>query len=513
MRGSLFAIVLFVSMASYASWRSFLFLEENETEEQLDESKEKLDTKSLLSDDEDEDDEDTPVSFGSPILDLDQLESRPWQKTDFSEQSALGYGDGEGFRPPTGLETQVIFWKDIYTKYSSWQGVIHDADHIDHIFAEVDFTPIMTDNSLSDGQKKKARRALVKRKKKEYRDLLLKLDKTKDPSRLSAEEKKVWDWYADVDERRKFYRASRRGRLRFQLGQSDYFQQGIYQSGRYIETMTEIFKENEVPIELIRLVFVESSFNLKARSKVGASGIWQFMRSTGRQYMRVNNTVDERNDPIRATKAAAKKFRYNYKKVGNWPLAITGYNYGPAGIARLAKKYKSDDIVYLINNAKSRRWGFASKNFYASFLAALEVERNADKYFKDPKWAPRLEFEIIKLERSIGYKQLLDLFGGDKELLDLYNPHFGYNVIKGYSAVPKRYTIRVPKKDYQEILATMQELPKPKVSGVSKYKVNRGDTLSSIARTFGISQRKIMEANNLSSPHRIYVGQVLRVPR
>ena len=99
------------------------------------------------------------------------------------------------------------------------------------------------------------------------------------------------------------------------------FEQAIKRSGRYLPLMESIFaREYNLPVELTRLPFVESSFNIRARSKVGASGIWQFMRSTGKLFLKINDGVDERNDPIRATEAAAKLLKMNFGSLKSWPL-------------------------------------------------------------------------------------------------------------------------------------------------------------------------------------------------
>src|SRR4029078_12446805 len=122
-----------------------------------------------------------------------------------------------------------------------------------------------------------------------------------------------------------------------------------------------IFRQEGLPIELTRLPFVESSFNLRARSKVGATGLWQFMRSTARLYMRMDASADERNDPLRATRAAAKKLRDNFEMLQSWPLPITAYNRGPSGVKRLTEKLGTTDIVDIIDVRKGH-FGFASAN-------------------------------------------------------------------------------------------------------------------------------------------------------
>src|SRR5690606_33234587 len=150
---------------------------------------------------------------------------------------------------------------------------------------------------------------------------------------------------------------------------------------------------------LSRVPLVESSFNVKARSRVGASGIWQFMRYTGRRLLRINYAVDERNDPITATHAAARFLRMNYDILKKWPLAITAYNHGAAGVRRMVERYKTDDIVELADE-RHGRFKFASANFYATFLAALEVEKNADRYFGKVTWDIPLESKDVPLKNK-----------------------------------------------------------------------------------------------------------------
>ena len=156
---------------------------------------------------------------------------------------------------------------------------------------------------------------------------------------MTPEQHTIFKSFRFIFEKNKFKIASERNRLRMQLGQKDRFVLGIFFSGRYIREMEKIFREEKVPIELTRLPFVESSFNLYAYSKVGASGIWQFMRSTGRLFhLRIDNICDLRNDPLAATRAAARLLRMNYEMLKSWPLALTAYNHGPRGVSSIVKK-------------------------------------------------------------------------------------------------------------------------------------------------------------------------------
>ncbi len=371
--------------------------------------------------------------------------SRPWQPTQFGDQKgALGYTK-EAFIAPRGMKERVDFWRDIYAKYTTSQGVIHDSVYVDVIYDTVDFTAIAKDQTLSDRQKRKARESLIKEKRKVIEDRLRRLQGVTTAEGLTGEDLRYFKMFETVNNPRKFIEATENGRIRFQLGQKDRFYLGLYYSGRYLNRIEKIFQEEGVPLELTRLPFVESSYNLMARSKVGASGIWQFMRRTGKLFrMQINNQVDERNDPLRATRAAAKMLRQNYEMLESWPLAITGYNHGPAGVRNIVNHLGTKDIVEIVNKYSSARFGFASENFYACLLAAIEVEKNADKYFANPRWSVPLQSEEVKVTKPIAYSALLALFRGDEDLVELFNPHFLPSVRRGRQSIPTKTSIYVP---------------------------------------------------------------------
>ena len=122
------------------------------------------------------------------------------------------------------------------------------------------------------------------------------------------------------------------------------------------------------------MTFVESMFNTKAHSSAGAAGIWQIMPRTGRELgLKINKKTDERMDVMKATAAAAKLLKRNYKLLKAWPLAVTGYNHGAYGVKRAIRDVGSRDLVDLIDNYKKSTWGFASKNFYAELIAMIRI--------------------------------------------------------------------------------------------------------------------------------------------
>lgn len=337
-----------------------------------------------------------------------------------------------------------------------------------------------------------------------------------------GEELRYWKMFENINEKDKFVNASQKGRLRFQLGQKDRFIQGIYYSGRYLKEMEKIFAENNMPKELTRLPFVESSFNIRARSKVGASGVWQFMRGTGKHYMKVNATIDERNDPIIAAHAAAKLMKQNYNVLQAWPLAVTAYNYGAAGMKRISDKAGTKDLAAIYGTNPTSRFGFASESFYTSYLAALEVEKNAEKYFgKNLKWADEVPYYEVKIQRPISFREL-KAFHNDKEedIINL-NPHFSQTITRGAVKIPVGTKVRVPA---QQEAAFADYLAKPPVRAVVEkemtgsgstvsYKVAQGDTLYDISKQFQISVDKIIQANQDINPSALRPGQVIEIPQ
>lgn len=373
-----------------------------------------------------------------------------WTVPDYSgQEGALGYSE-TAFQTPKGLEERVQFWKDIYTKHSSLQGVLHDSRYVHIVYGQVDFSDLAELKEQSPYKFEKEKEKRIDKAKELVADQLKRLN---DPSSLenpTVEDLKYLEMFSKVDEEDKYIAASKPGRLRFQLGQRDIFINGIKQSGHYLKQMEQIFKEEGMPIELTRMVFVESSFNLKAMSRVGASGLWQFMRSTARRYLRMDRSVDERNAPLFATRAAARKLRNNYKMLEDWPLAVTGYNHGPYGILRLSKKLGTKDIVDFVDFRKGS-FGFASASFYASFLAALQVEREAEKYFGVIQVGEPIVGEVYRLKRNLSVTKLIELFDGDMERAKKLNPHVRGHVWRKKGIIYRKNRLRFDSKAEEKL--------------------------------------------------------------
>src|SRR6202000_889837 len=187
----------------------------------------------------------------------------------------------------------------------------------------------------------------------------------------------------------------------------DRFHEGLIRAAAWEANIARVLKRHGVPEEIAALPHVESSFNPAAYSKVGAAGLWQFMPSTAKRFMRVDGIVDQRLDPNSATEAAANLMLYNYRLLGSWPLAVTAWNHGPGGLRRAQDDLGTSDIDVIVKHYQSATFGFASRNFYVAFLAALEVDRNADRYFGALTHLPETESTLATVPDYVSIDALV----------------------------------------------------------------------------------------------------------
>lgn len=272
------------------------------------------------------------------------------------------------FPQPAGIETNVNFWVDVFTTYSVRDFVILDRDNVGRIY-QVFHLPGIGQPTRDDID---WANAYLKSK---YGNILSHLASGGAPE--TSEERRVAALFKDAGPGAYALAAQN---LRVQEGLQEQFRAGLLRSRHYRPTMERIFSAAGLPPELVTLAQVESGFESRAHSSAGACGIWQFTRSTGKKYLHITRYHDDRLNPIRSTEAAAKLLRYNYDMLGNWPLAITAYNYGAGGTARAAE-FSGGDYSKMIAGYSGPHFGFAVKNYYAEFLAALQVHRHEDTYF------------------------------------------------------------------------------------------------------------------------------------
>jgi peptidoglycan lytic transglycosylase D len=348
------------------------------------------------------------------------------------------------FPRPAEMEPQIRFWRSIFTEYSAHQVVLHDAVRLDKIYKVLDFRQHVEDG-MSEGELASLERIDTDLEMDRLRATLLRLHAVgPHPETLTAEERRIWDLLSDDPAPDRFLAAADDKRLRSQRGLRERFADGIRVSRRYLPEMERILREEGVPVELARLPLIESCFNLRAYSKVGAAGIWQFMPKTGRLFMRVDNLVDERRDPISSTRAAAQFLSRVHDMLDTWPLTITAYNHGPDGVARAVAEVGTTDIAAIVRDYHGKAFGFASRNFYAEFLAALDVERDVKTYFGDLPAEPPLRVHERRLDRALGMEAAARLGKTDRLALAGLNPALSSLVVSGRRPIPAGYRLRLP---------------------------------------------------------------------
>ena len=348
------------------------------------------------------------------------------------------------FPRPAQLEPQIRFWRAIFTQYSAHQVVLHDALRLDKVYKILDFRSRL-DDGFGEGELASLERFETDLELDRLRATLLRLHALgSHPESLTAEERAVYDLWADDPAPDRFLAAADDKRLHSQRGLRERFAEGIRISRRYFPEMERIFREEGLPVELIRLPLIESCFNLRAYSKVGAAGIWQFMPRTGRLFMRVDSLVDERRDPISSTRAAARFLVRVHDMLDTWPLTITAYNHGPDGMARAVAEVGTTDIATIVRDYRGKAFGFASRNFYAEFLAALDVERDFRTYFGEAPEEPALRVHERRLERALGMEAAARLARTSRAQLASLNPALSTLVVSGRRPIPAGYQLRLP---------------------------------------------------------------------
>jgi membrane-bound lytic murein transglycosylase D len=420
--------------------------------------------------------------------------------------ATFAHGDDDSLFPqPAELDRDVNFWLSIFTNYTTREGVLHDSRNLAVVYEKL---------PLPENVSRRQRQRLSDQRRQHYKGILRTLASGK-RANLTAEEQRVLDlWPDDVTDEEL---SAATGRIRFQLGLSDRFQEGLRRSGHYRNHVNAEFTRLGVPVDLAALPHVESSYNTDARSHVGASGIWQFTRSTGRRFMQVDHVVDERNDPFLATTAAGKLLAYNYSIAGNWPMAITAYNHGLAGVRRAMRRHGDHAYADIMRNYNGRTFGFASRNFYVAFLAAREVDQNTDRYFPGLVPYRPVDYTSIRLDAYVPADELASALNVRERDLARHNPALQATIWQGSKYLPRDYTVRMPSSMVDGTLSDLiAALPPDKMFDKQLpdlfHTVARGDTLSEIADTYDTRVSTLVALNGLSSSHRIRAGQEIRLP-
>ncbi len=431
------------------------------------------------------------------------------------------------------LEPNVAFWSDAFTKWTSHQIAFHDVEHLELVYSILSIDDIIT--RLPVGQ---VDAAIQARRKAEGERISAMLVSISDGHARTEEERRILKAIAKIGYEPS-YAQTLSEQVRSQRGLGDKFCDAAARAQAYRPMMSEILQRYDVPQELLALPLVESGYKIGARSSAGASGIWQFMPATGRLYLEVSSAYDDRRDPRRSTEAAAKMLRKTYENLGSWPLAITSYNHGPGGIARAVKDMGTTHFGVISSHYKGKSFGFASRNYYAEFLAAVDAMNRVPELCGQIT-APVYQPDEAMISTSASIRDLARAARTSVDQLADLNPALSDSCLRGSAKVPRGYRVNLPhgtRNEFEvafghvdhsspsapDIIArdsggssasaeTVEaEAPAPPSKPII-HRVVRDETLGQIARRFGTTETTLLYMNNLRNASAMKVGMNLKVP-
>jgi len=286
-----------------------------------------------------------------------------------------------------------------------------------------------------------------------------------------------------------------------------FIQRGLNNAFIYLPIVEEIFEKKNLPHELIYLPLIESAYSVRAYSRAGACGIWQFMNGTARWYnLRNDFWVDERRDYFKSTKKAAQYLKDLFNYYNGWELALAAYNAGMGSVNHAIKKAKSKDYWKLCELELLKR---ETREYVPRFIAASIIGMNYEKYGfainRDIKFP---DFEILKVEKPVDLTILGRNTGISLNSLKFLNPELK-RLITPFGRI---YNLRVPKNYYAKALSVYLELPYEKLVSIKYHIVRPGETLGEIAQKYSSDIYLLKRINNISNPRRIYAGEKLVIP-
>jgi len=289
------------------------------------------------------------------------------------------------FLPPASFQKRVVFWMLIHAGIDSQKRIVHDRNDPGLIYGVIDGSQVYAKANTPA----EAATLMFRLEKKVAKELKARLLDAAGVERLNTIEESERASWRDVLSRFGALdgNAARKlvSSMRTQTGQRDFFEVALKRSQELLPHMEAVFRTYKLPIALTRIPFVESSFNYRAQSKVGAVGMWQFMPQTARQFIH----PEKRElwlDPQKQTKAAAKMLIIFKNLLPDWSTTVTAYNSGVGRLSKLARQAKAKSLYEILERSSytDKTLGFAGQNFYAQFISANLVEAYKDRLFALP---------------------------------------------------------------------------------------------------------------------------------
>jgi membrane-bound lytic murein transglycosylase D len=408
------------------------------------------------------------------------------------------------FPEPAEIQPNVEFWVRVFGEWGEGQVVVHDAEY-PGLHYEVVSLPGRSEAVYTDAQ-----RAFVDDLKESWADWL----RTFEARVASGEplEPLEQEWLSHIEATIGRDRLSgAHERVRTQRGLRERFRAGLERSARWLPQIRETLRDAGVPEDLAYLPHVESSFVPHARSSAGAVGLWQFTLGAGRRYLSITPAIDERLDPLAASRGAAAYLRDAYARLGSWPLAVTSYNHGVEGMTR-ALSLHGPEFGAIYTDYQSRSFGFASRNFYAEFLAVRRIASDPSRWFPEGWQAePVLDNDRVVLDAARTPQAVSKAYGVDLATLASINPAWTRRAVERSHALPPGTAVWLPHGTLSHIdPAAVAAAWSAATPTTRTYVVRRGDTLSRIAQAHGLSVAELREWNGISQRSSLlHVGQEL----
>jgi len=294
----------------------------------------------------------------------------------------------------------------------------------------------------------------------------------------------------------------------FQTRMRGPFEAGLRRSGRYLPMISKIFQEEGIPLDLAYMAHQESAFKTSAYSRAKAKGLWQFIAPTGRKYgLKRDQWVDERSDPEKATRAAAKYLKDLYAMFGDWHLAMAAYNAGEGKVMRSMNKTGASDFWALASHRRALR--VETKNYVPAILASMIIDKSPQQYGFSVEPVSELFYERVTLDSATDLKVAADCAGISVDDLRDLNPELRTMATPPYA---EGYSLKVPVGTSENFMIKYAAIPKDQRLRWIPHEVKRGETLSIVAKKYGVNVSAVMAANSIKSSHRLRPGQTLIIP-
>ena len=289
-----------------------------------------------------------------------------------------------------------------------------------------------------------------------------------------------------------------------------YLEEGLSRGARYLPMIQDVFRAEGLPLDLAYVPLIESAFKPNALSRAKAKGIWQFMRGTGLENgLRHDWYIDERSDPEKATRAAAKYLKTLHRMFGgDWHLALASYNGGPGRVQRAVKRSGRSDFWKL--TATSKYLPRETRDYVPLILAAVIVARNPAQYGLTVQPLDNPGYEKVLLSTAVDLRRVAEWAGMPVQAIQELNPE-----LRRWTTPVRAtdYELKVPTGTADLIRARLAEASPDELAPLNRHTVRKGETLATISRKLKVSRADLAEANYLSTKSRLNAGQQLIIPR